>query len=107
MATLAIQPLTNLGTAITFAAAAAGGDQFANTGGETVLIRNTDASAKTVTFVATQPCDQGSLHNVVVVVASNVEAGVKGLNPRRFNDANRNTQITYSAVTNVVIAVIS
>jgi hypothetical protein len=105
MATIPVTPISALGTVVPYSSAAGGGDQFANTGNETVHIKNGDVSSKTATFTGQTPCDQGSLHNLVLTIGAGVEYAVKGLNPRRYNDGNRMTQITYSAVTSVTLYV--
>lgn len=105
MALLAVQSISRVGTVITPVAAAGGGDSFANTGNETFRCKNGGGAPINVTFTGQTPCDQGVTHNLVIAVAAGAEMGVKGLNPNRFNDGNRLTQVTYSGVTTVTVYV--
>jgi hypothetical protein len=68
MATLAVQTVDRSGLDPTFAAVAAGGDQFLNTGGEFVVIKNANAATRTVTFVTQQTVDSEAVADKAVVV---------------------------------------
>lgn len=107
MADIPVQQIGATGSNIAYQAANAGGDAFLNSGNEVFHVRNGGGASITVTLVAQNPCNHGSLHNLVVTVpnTANVETQIKRLDPGRYNDANRKTQVTYSAVTSVFVAV--
>src|SRR6478736_4339916 len=100
MATLTPQTASIGGTAITFASAAGGGDQFANSGSERVIIKNGSGGSLTVTFDSPSTCSFGAAaaaaHDIAVVVAAGAETIAGPFAVDRFNDANGNVQITYS-----------
>jgi hypothetical protein len=110
MATLTVQTAVIAGTAVTFAAAAGGGDQFANSGNERVIIKNGSGAPITVTFDSPTTCSFGTTanaaHDLAVSVAAGAETMVGPLSTDKFNDANGNVQITYSGVTSLTIAVV-
>lgn len=91
-----------------YVACAGGGDDFANDGKTYVHLKNTNAASRDVTFNSTANCDQGFDHNIVVTVAATTGEAMVGPFPmNRFLDANGRVNITYSAVTNLTIAVFS
>lgn len=99
---------------VTFAMenAAGGGDSFPNSGSEILVVRNGDASGKTVTIDSPGTCNFGAAANAAHdVTAFNIPAGQIGIfGPfpmDRFNDANGRVQISYSAVTSVQVTVIA
>jgi hypothetical protein len=86
-------------------AANAGGDSFPMPGPLLVRIKNAGAAARTITFVGQNKCNQGSLHNLVVVVANDsVIVNVPITDVIRFADVNGQLQLTYDAVTGVTVA---
>lgn len=110
MATIPVTPLVKgSGVNLQMLAAAAGGDQFPISGQEDVIIRNLGGASINATFVAQNVCNQGVVHNLVVVVpnTANMETHVRGLDPQRFADGNKMCQITYSAVVTVWIGITS
>jgi hypothetical protein len=110
MATLTVTPITRSGVDVTIAsglaAAAGGGDAFANTGQEYFIINNGDGSDHTVTFALTKTVDGVT----PTPVAHNVVAGKTRIfgpfSPGDYNDTNGLVQVTYSAVTSVKVAVV-
>lgn len=77
--------------------AAAGGNHYANTGDEIVVIKNngTDVDVKVITQVA---CDYGGLHtehDVSFTVGAGTMTIAGRYAPGRFNDASGYTYITY------------
>jgi hypothetical protein len=105
-----ITPITTSGTALTYAAASAGGDTvaFGSTTNRHILVRNGSGSSITVTLTALSACNQGVLHNQVVtcpvgdtlIVPSSSVVDSGGTTP-----ANRgNVALTYSATTSVTVA---
>jgi len=114
MADLTIQDLSDEdGGAVTFASAAAGGDKFVWDSRASVIIRNDDAAAKTVTLTPayTTINDEryGELTRSPIVLS--VAAGAVAVIPpvpiafRNAADQNR-VALTYDAVTALKIAVI-
>lgn len=113
MATLTAQTYDESGTDLTMAAAASGGDQFANTGKEELVIVNNDTASKTVTITAQNTSFEDNEYgnavkqNQSVTVSASGGVAKMGPFPRRaFNDSNNNVQVTYSAVTSLEIAVV-
>ncbi|MEY5098722.1 MAG: hypothetical protein RJA36_1441 [Pseudomonadota bacterium] len=110
MATLSVQTLTGKGKVIpSFANAAGGGDVAPNAGGGiTIVVRNGDASAKTVTF---KSFAETALEGTAVAdKAFSIPAGgllIFGpLDVKPWNNGSNQVEITYSAVTSVTVAVI-
>ena len=107
MATITVQDVTAAaGTTVTFASAAGGGDVI-NTPGERVhlLVRNADASDKTVTIAVpgTLWNGQAAPDSAVTVTAGTTKAIPLGPN---YLDSNGQASVTYSAVTSVTIAAV-
>jgi hypothetical protein len=113
MATLTVQTFDEAGQDLTLSAAAGGGDEFANTGKELLVIHNGDASSKTVTITAqTTSFEDQEMGNAVksnqqvIVSANNGVAIIGPFSRRAFNDSGGKVQITYSAVTSLEVAVV-
>jgi hypothetical protein len=107
MAQLTPQVIALAGITPTLVAAAAGGDEFVNSGRDFIHIKNGDASSMNVTINSQSPCSQGSDHDVVVAVPASTGEKFIGPFPKdRFNDASGKVQITYSAVTSVTIGIV-
>lgn len=106
MATLTVQTVVVTGLEpAALAAAAAGGDQFANTGREFVEINNGSGGDITVTFNSQVACNYGSDHDVAVVVTAGERRLIGPFPTGRFNDASGFVLITYSGVTTLTIGV--
>lgn len=103
MATLAVSRSSLTGATPTFVAATAGGDTFPNDG-NALLIVKTAGTVVTVTVDSIKPCDQGSDHNVVVVLAATAETTIGPFPVARFG---RSPAITYSVVTACTVAVVT
>jgi len=104
MAVITAQAATG-NTALTYTAAAAGGDTIAGGSAQrtTLLVRNGGASI-TVTLVAVNACSQGFLHNVLITVpAGDTEVAL----PASCASAAGGYAVTYSAVASVTIAAIN
>lgn len=108
MATLTVQDAGFDGLAnVTFVAAGAGGDDFVNDGRTVLIVKNTDASPKTVTVNSQTLCSQGFDHDIAVIVPATTGEAVIGSFPKgRFNDATGKVLVTYSAVTSVTVAAV-
>lgn len=112
MATLAIQNATKLGFEPTFAAVAAGGDEFVNDG-KTLLefVNSSGANAYTITVATPATIEGLAVADVAVSMQAGVgERRVVGPFPiNAFNDANGKVQITYTGTapaTDLTVAVI-
>jgi len=107
MATLTPQVITLLGITPSLEAAAAGGDEFVNSGRDFIHIKNGDAAAMDVTIDSQVDCNQGVDHDIVVNIPAT--SGEKFIGPfpkSRFNDPGNKVQISYSAVTSVTIGIV-
>lgn len=106
MATLTAQSASISGAAPTFAAASAGGDEFANSGKEVLHVKNGSGSSINVTITSQRTCDQGGTHNVVVAVPAGEERRIGPFSVERFNDADSGrVEVAYSDVTSVTVGV--
>lgn len=107
MATLAPQTPAVTGATLTFAAAAGGGDSFPVTGVVCLLVRNADASSKTVTLVRPGTTYGQADPDVAFTVAAGA-TGVWGPIPASdfVDPSDALVDITYSAVTSVTVAVL-
>ena len=109
MADLTIQTPSLTGAVLTFAACAALGDAFLNSGHEFVVIRNASGGPVNVTFDAPNACSLGitsASHDKVVACADAVDTRIGPFPKARFNDAARKVQITYASETDLSIAVL-
>ena len=115
MAQLAVSKLSQTKTAANLAAAAGGGDSWANTGKEQFAIKNGGGGSITVTF----KCNGGDGnnrvcnfnvaatpgHDVAQTIPNDSNIYLIGPFPTYFNDGSGLLQVTYSAVTTVTVAV--
>lgn len=106
MATLTPKKTTLAGVDSVAVAAAGGGDQFANTGVEVLRVANGGGAPVNVTINSQTPCNQGSDHDLVVAVPNGGERTIGPFDTSRFNDANGNVLVTYSAVTSLTVSVL-
>lgn len=106
MATLAVQKVVVTGLTPSYAAAAAGGDQFANSGKAMIHAKNASAGSLTVTVNSQTNCSQGFDHDAAVAIPAGQERMIGPFPKGRFDDANGNVQITYSGVTSLTVAVV-
>lgn len=107
MAQLNVQGTGLTGLAPTYQAADAVGDSFANNGRTFIHVKNGGAASITVTVDSQQSCSQGFDHDVAVAVPAGAERMIGPFNQARFNDANGNVLVFYSAVTSVTVAAIN
>lgn len=113
MALLTLEQPSKTGAAYTMAVAASGGDTFANTGREFVLIKNAHATeSRTITFDAPGTCDfelvAGSAHDLVVTLLAETEQMVGPFSQTRFNDGSGLVHVTYSdSAADLTIAVVA
>lgn len=107
MATLTIQQLT---ASINWATAAGGGDAYANSGEEHLLVLNNSAGTLRVRFEAqTQPSDPfNTVPDVDVSVAAGALVICKAVRGKWFNDGAGRVQLTYpDGVTSLNVAALS
>lgn len=110
MAILTVTAITKAGInpATPMAAAAGGGDSFANTGNEFLKVANGGGGSINVTIAAQRACaDFGvssTAHDIVVAVPNGQTRDIGPIDPKVFNDTNGRAQVTYSGVTSVTVA---
>lgn len=105
MSDLAYQSAAVTGTALNFTAAAGGGDTVPVSARGLLLVKNGDASAKTVTVVVPGTKFSQALPDVPVVVAAGATAAI-GPFPADLDNGSGLVNITYSAVTSVTVAAV-
>ncbi len=106
MAAITVQQAQVTGTALNLVAASGGGDTIATQDATTYLVvRNSDASSKTVTVVRPGNDEFGlAVPDIAVAVAAGATT-VIGPIPAPFrNPSNSLVDVTYSAVTSVTVA---
>lgn len=106
MATLTVQKAVGTGLTPSYSAAAGGGDQFANSGKAMLHAKNGSGGSITITVNSQVNCSQGFDHDFAVAIPAGEERMIGPFPKSRFDDANGNVQITYSAVTSLTVAVI-
>lgn len=103
MATLAVVQSIRDGVNVALTAAAGGGDEFANTGREALMVSNGSGAPITVTIETPQEVDELDVADRDVVVPAG-ETRLIGPFPKgTYNDADGMVQITYSSVTTVLV----
>ena len=105
MATLSAQSVVRAGLEPVMASAAAGGDEFVNTGVEWLEIVNGDASDMTLTIATQATADGLTIADRTVVVTAAERRLVGPFPTGTYNDTNSKVQLTYSAVTSLTIGV--
>ena len=73
------------------------GNKVRNAGRLLLHVKNTDASAHTITVKTQKNCEQGHSHDVVVSVPATGERMIGGLLMSEFNDVNGDILIAWSA----------
>jgi len=93
---------------ITFAAADTLGDDFVSTGKELVLVEHTNSlgSSVTLTVTTTATIDGEAVADKIITIGPG-ETHVLGPWPQQwYNDANAKVTLSWSAVTDIMLAVI-
>ena len=105
---LNLQSITAAGTVITAAAASptVDGDKFQNDGNTILKVINGSGASINVTIVASNPCNQGFTHDLVVAVAAGATKYIGKLNPNQFNDAAGDVLVKCSAIVTVTLAAV-
>lgn len=107
MAALAAQSVGQSLAAVTFASAAGGGDTAPTGDNVLLVVKNGDASSKTVTLTTTQTVAGLAVADVAVVVTAGSQAVIPLTPKRLYADANGRVAIAYSAVTSVTVGVLA
>ena len=106
MATLSVVVAGRPGVDVTGVAAAGGGDAFANTGHEMLVITNGDASSHSVTAHFQKSPDGLTVTDRAVAVAAGKTMIIGPFPTDLYNDTNNLVQLSYTAVTSVKVAVV-
>lgn len=107
MATLAVQVITRAGIIPALVAAAAGGDDFPNTGVEFIRVKNASVTALNVTIVTQGTVDGLAIADRVVNIAAGVEKAIGPFPAATYNNAQGRVALTYDQVVTVTIGVFS
>jgi hypothetical protein len=105
MALLTPYSATKAGAAVTFSSAAGGGDTAACGAGKVLLVRNGDATSKTVTLVTPGTVNSLAITDQATVVTAGTTRAFL-LDRDLYGDSDGIASITYSAVTSVTVAVL-
>lgn len=105
MAEITLTDASKDGVNIATQACESGGDYFVNDGKTVIYLYNGSGGDITVTFDSPNQCSQGFYHDDAVVIpgTGTVYKYVGPFNQKQFNDSNQRVNITYSAVTSLVI----
>ncbi len=107
MATLTAQSPARTANALTLAAAAAGGDDFVNTGKETLLVRYAGVGTPTLTLATTLQVDGLDLPNLTVELGAG-ETHLLGPFPKSvYNSAQGTVALSYSSEADITLAVLA
>jgi len=104
MALLTTQQIVLAGLEATYASCAGGGDTFSNDGQTFLHVKNGSGGDITVTINSVEACNQGSDHDVAVVVTAGEERMIGPFPRKRFNSATGTASISYSGVSSLTIA---
>jgi hypothetical protein len=108
MATLGYQTPKTSGTTVNFVACASGGDKIPARGRGCVLVKNGDASSKTVTVAVPGNDSYGSARpDFSVVVAAGATVAIGPFDSDLEDPTDSLVHLTYSAVTSLSIAAIA
>jgi hypothetical protein len=109
MATIPITTPAVGGSTLSTIAANGGGDQYYNTGKESLVVINGSGSSIDVTFTQQKDCSDGYSspdHDIVTAVGAGATEYIPPCSATFYNDANNYVQVGYSAVTTVTVGVI-
>lgn len=110
MAVLNVQDALVAGAAITYAAAAGGGDSFDNNGLVLLHVKNGSGAPITVTVDDPNTPNPGNATqfnpDVAIAVPAAGDRLIGPFPPFRFNDVNGRVNLTYSGVTSLTVGVI-
>jgi hypothetical protein len=101
MAALTVQNVANTGLSPTYSSVGVSGDTFANDGRTIFRAVNAATAARTVTVDSPTSCNQGSAHDIAIVVAASDDQVAGPFDPARFGTT---VTLTYSATASLTIA---
>ncbi|MGH3834095.1 MAG: hypothetical protein ACRDSF_00105 [Pseudonocardiaceae bacterium] len=99
------EQLARSGTTPTFSAADVAGDRFANDGRTMVRFKNTNASARTVTFAIPITVDGQAVAGKQLTVPATTGDVTTDVFPPEYNNTLGEVSWTYSTITDVTVAV--
>jgi len=106
MAALTPQTTTRAGIEPTYEACGAGGDEFANAGGELVHIKNGAGAEQIMTIVSQATVDGLAVADRTVAIPAGEERVVGPFPTATYNDGDGLVQLTYDAVVTLTIGII-
>lgn len=106
MATVAVQQAAAGGTALTFNAASGGGDKFPAGDHVCVIVKNSDASPHSPTFVTPNTAGGFAVADDTVAVAAGTEVCFGPFPSAFWADTNGLVSVTWSATTSMTYAVV-
>lgn len=107
MATITPKVSARAANALTWSAAEAGGDEFANTGKELLLVTNGAGSPVTLTVSTSQTVDGLAVADKAIPIPAGETHVLGPWNKSLYNDVDGNVQLAWSSHTDVELAVIS
>ncbi len=109
MATLAVTTPAAGGTNLVTVSANGGGDEYLNTGKESLVVINAHTGPVAVTQVQQKACSHGfgtPTHDIVTSVLNATTEYIPPVSVQYFNDADNFVQVTYDLVTAITVGVI-
>ena len=106
MATVAAQIVLKTGIQPTFAACSSGGDAFANDGKTLLIIKNANASSRTLTIISQNTVDGLAVADRAITLVATDDTYITDLDKGVYNDSDGLAQLTYSTEVDLTIGVI-
>lgn len=106
MAVLNVQQAKRAANSIAMTSADTGGDSWANSGAEALLVENAGTSSVTLTFTTYKTVDGLAVNDLQVVVPAGETHLVGPFPTDIYNDPDGNAQVSYSSATGVKVAVV-
>lgn len=106
MAELTVQPSARVANDLTLSNASGGGDKFANTGVEMLLVQNGSGGSINVTVATPQTVDGNAVADKVIAVADGKTALLGPFSKATYNDTDGFVNVTYSGTSSVKVAAI-
>jgi hypothetical protein len=103
---LLVQVATKEGLAVVYSPASSEGNKFTNNGDTEARIKNNSANAIDVTLKSQKPCSRGFNHDETITVSANSERSIGNIEPAWFNNNQGQVEMTFSAVTDISVAVV-
>lgn len=109
MATLTAQAAARTANDLTMSAGASGGDEFANTGKEALLVSHTNSGGSTVTVTISveKTIDGLTVPDKTIDVAAGEIALLGPFDTGLYNDGDGNVNFSYSDETDIEVAVVT